>query len=139
MTAVSFNPGFLPSHQHLATPQRRGASQLGFSSTNRELNGPSLRFQGDGLVKTTKQKSQHVLKKLFGDASKNMMWTLGYSVGGVLLLPMPAAATGAFCMAGIHLASASYQFLAKKPDDAPDKPDPPKFAGNNLKRLSVLA
>ncbi len=44
-----------------------------------------------------------------------MMWTLGYSVGGVMLLPIPPVATGAFCLALLHFVSASYQFLNKKP------------------------
>lgn len=79
---------------------------------------------------------------LFGNPGKNMMWSLGYSVSGVMLTPVTPLAIGAFCMAVVHLVSASYQFLTQRPSEPtqPPKEAPkkggPKFAG---KRLSVSA
>ncbi|WP_373531675.1 hypothetical protein [Vampirovibrio sp.] len=83
-----------------------------------------VRFQANVNQNQAKPEVRPVVKKLFGNPSKNMMWSLGYSIGGVLLLPLPAAATSAFCLAGVHLLSASYQFLTRKTD-------PPSSAGSS--------
>lgn len=53
------------------------------------------------------------ITQLFNQPSKNVLWSLGYGLGGVMLLPIPPVATGAFCLALLHFASASYQFLSK--------------------------
>lgn len=68
-------------------------------------------------MRTQKRQNPSLVNKLFGDPAKNLTWAFGYSVGGILLLPMAPAATGAFCLAGVHLVSATYQFLTRKTDN----------------------
>lgn len=75
---------------------------------------PQTASTGRSDSKPVSPKTLPIIEKLFGQPRKNMMWTLGYSVGGVMLLPIPPVATGAFCLALVHLASATYQFLNQK-------------------------
>jgi hypothetical protein len=77
---------------------------------------PQTASTGGTDSQTLSPKKPPVIQKLFGQPRKNMMWTLGYSVGGVMLLPIPPVATGAFCLALVHLVSATYQFLNQKPE-----------------------
>ncbi len=77
---------------------------------------PQTDSTGQTGRKTCSPKPPQIIHKLFGQPRKNMMWTLGYSLGGVMLLPIPPVATGAFCLALVHFVSATYQFLQQKPD-----------------------
>lgn len=85
-----------------------------------------LAFQGDDKkdkplhdtsFKGTMLETTRAVHSLFDRPSKNMLWSMGYGLGGLLLIPIMPVAVGAFCMAGVHLVSASYQFLNDKPED----------------------
>jgi hypothetical protein len=139
-----------PDFQRLLTRQplwtEKTQLQRPSSRSSQDKLTTSLRFGGgDKPLKAHKPQVSAVFKKLFGDPAKNLTWSLGYSVGGVLLLPIPAAATSAFCLAGVHLLSATYQFLTRKTDQASPASVTFQSAGRNAlshslkKQLSVLA
>jgi hypothetical protein len=76
---------------------------------------------GETVLNSTVKETSRVMSSLFGNPGKNMLWSVGYGLGGLLLIPIVPIAVGAFCMAGVHLVSASYQFLHDKPDEAAEK------------------
>lgn len=133
MKTVVSSTGLRPAYQ-------RPSVRLNAGSRTMESSPP--RFQGQNKAPKSAPQEKTVMETLFGNPSKNMMWSLGYSVGGVMLTPMTPLAIGAFCLAAVHLVSASYQFLTQKPPEPTSAPKEapkkggPKFAG---KRLSVSA
>lgn len=110
-----------PDFQNLPSRQPLWAQKMPFQRTSSMTHQDSLtstRFSGGNKpMRTQKRQNPSLVNKLFGDPAKNLTWAFGYSVGGILLLPMAPAATGAFCLAGVHLVSATYQFLTRKTDN----------------------
>ncbi len=68
-------------------------------------------FGGTQSRSSTQRESSKLVNDLFGDSSKNLLWTVGYSFGGLLLVSIPPIAIASFSLAGVHLVAASYQFL----------------------------
>jgi hypothetical protein len=134
-----------PDFQNLPSRQPIWAQKVPFQRAIHQDSITLTRFAGgDKPLNAQKRKNPSVINKLFGDPAKNLTWALGYSVGGILLLPMAPVATSAFCLAGVHLLSATYQFLTRKTDNVSPAPNASQSARTIVnqpikKPLSVLA
>lgn len=132
MNTVVSTSAFRPAHQRVRQ------STKNTQDPKHSFGRKPLLFQGktERSLGSKIKESSKAIHSLFDQPGKNMFWSVGYGLGGLLLIPIMPIAVGAFCLAGVHLVSASYQFFHEKPDEHAGKDAVGK---SSTKALSIHA